>query len=120
MNASIELQKISKDNPLEILEILAASNFTSRIGADIVWLSDLLQFLIYPAILLSMLVFLYLRRLYESKFNAIQVSYLDGAFVNVSEGSSHWRQAINVNATMSQFAVAEVDAQHAVLKLFLI
>lgn len=88
LNASIELQKISKDNPLEILEILAASNFTSRIGADIVWLSDLLQFLIYPAILLSMLVFLYLRRLYESKFNAIQVSYLDGAFVNVSEGSS--------------------------------
>ena len=88
LNASIELTKVGEGNPLAILEILATANFTKEIGADITLLSDYLQFLIYPALLLAMLVFVGLRRLVQKKFYSIQVNYMDGTSVNVSKGSS--------------------------------
>ena len=79
---------MGEGNPLAILEILATANFTKEIGADITLLSDFLQFIIYPALLLAMLVFVVLRRLVQKKFYSIQVNYIDGTSVNVSKGSS--------------------------------
>ena len=88
LNASFELAKESETNPLAILEILANSNFTKEMGVDIVFLSDLLQFLIYPSLLLTMLLFLVFRRIFEKKFFSTRVQYIDGTFVNISKGKS--------------------------------
>ena len=59
LNASIELTKVGESNPLAILEIIADSNFTKETGADVVWLSDFVQFLIYPALLSAILIFIF-------------------------------------------------------------
>ena len=88
LNASIELTKVGESNPLAILEIIADSNFTKETGADVVWLSDFVQFLIYPALLSAILIFIFARQLVENKFYSIRVVYMDGAAVNVSKGSS--------------------------------
>ena len=87
LNASIELTKVGEGNPLAILEILATANFTKEIGAHKTLLSDYLQFLIYPALLLAMLVFVVLRRLVQKKFYSIQVNYMM-EHLHVSKGSS--------------------------------
>ena len=88
LNASIELTKLGEGNPLAILEIIAKANFTKDMGTNITLLSDFLQFLIYPALLLAMLIFVVLRRLIQKRFYSIQVNYMDGTSVNVSKGSS--------------------------------
>ena len=88
LNASIELTKVGESNPLAILEIIADSNFTKETGADVVWLSDFVQFLIYPALLSAILIFIFVRQIVENKFYSIRVVYMDGAAVNVSKGSS--------------------------------
>ena len=88
LSASFELAKESESNPLAILEILANSNFSKEVGVDIVFLSDLLQFLIYPSLLLTMLLFVVFRQIFEKKFYSTRVQYSDGTFVNISKGKS--------------------------------
>ena len=74
LNASLELKKVGEGNPLAILEILAKANFTKEIGVEMTLISDFLQFLIYPVLLLAMLIFVVLRRLLQEKFYSIKVS----------------------------------------------
>ena len=88
LNASIELTRVGESNPLAILEIIANANFTKEIGMDITVLSDFLQFLIYPTLLLAILVYVLFRQFVGNKFNSIRVNYMDGNYVTISRGSS--------------------------------
>ena len=88
IRASIELSEASQSNPITILELISNSNFTAEIGEKIVSLSDLLQFLVYPILLILFVAFYFIRNLLEKRFNSIQVQYTDGTNINVSRGSS--------------------------------
>ena len=88
VSAGLEALDKSDRDPSFVLETLASSNFKEATGKLILELSDKLQFLLYPSIIVAIISFYLLRYLWMRSQKTIRVDYMDGMRSFVSKGTS--------------------------------